>query len=392
MENVLNDLQERWDGLTPLTQDILIIIGVILATWVIRQLVQPLIVSWLRRLSARTQTQWDDVVIAALDAPLRYIMMAVVLESSRRAINLEQPIGSFIGHVARTLVIIAIFLIIYKVVSRITQTPLTMRRITSLQIEDALLPFVRTGLRFLLIVLAVVIIIEEWGYNVNGLIAGLGVGGLAVALAAQDTLSNLFGFSMIVGDRPFVEGEYIDSDVAKGTVEQVGLRSTRIRQTDQALVTVPNNKLANTSIINWSRLTKRRMNAIIGLSYETDSNALRSLLHHLRDMLQNRALVETDSVVVIFTNFSENSLDILVRCYILLTDWAEFHLEQEQIFLEIMDIVEEMGLSIAFPSRTLYLEPLPETVRMGRKPQPTAPQPDETYKPESDDLSQNDYR
>lgn len=385
------DLTKTWDGFTPLTQDILIIIGVVMVTWLVRQMIQPLLIRRLHRLAARTETQWDDIIIAALDTPLRYLMMALILAAGVELINLEATIGVFITHVSRTLIIVAVFLIVFQIGSYITQNPLTMRRVTSLRVDDALLPFLRTALRFLLIMLALVIVVEEWGYNVNGLIAGLGVGGLAVALAAQDTISNLFGFSMIVGDRPFVEGEYIVTSAASGTVENVGLRSTRIRQLDQSLVTIPNNSLASNPITNWSRLSKRRINTTIGLTYQTSSAQLRGLLHVLREMLQNHPLVEKDSVVVIFTHFGENSLEILVRCYLTIEDWTEFHLEQEKIFLDIMDMVQQMGLEIAFPSRTIYIEEMPEL--RGRLPKSTPlPVPDDTYRPVSDDLSQDEYK
>lgn len=388
MGKLFNDLTDQWDTLSPITQDVLIIIGVILATWLIRQILQPILINRLRRLFARTENQWDDLIISTLDAPLRYVMVAVVLAASTQLINLKQTIGVFINHVASTLVIIAVFLIVYQVVSRITQTPLMLRRVTSLRVEEQLLPFLRTGLRLLLIGLALVIIIEEWGYNVNGLIAGLGVGGLAVALAAQDTLSNLFGFSTIVGDRPFAEGEFIVSDAGSGTVEKVGLRSTRIRQLDQSLVTVPNNKLASSPVTNWSRLTKRQINTVIGVTYDTNSSAMRTLLHRLREMLRNREKVDADSVVVIFKKFGDSALEILIRCYVNYSDWTEFHLEQEQIFLEVMDIIHELGLSIAFPSRSVYLEPMPK----GKSRNILPPPPDEDYKPVSDDLSQDDNK
>ncbi len=387
MGKLVDNLTERWQSLSPIEQDTLIVIGVIMAAWLIRQIFQPLLVGWLRRLSARTQNQWDDVIISVLDAPMRYLMVAVILAASVQLINLKQTVGVFINHVASTLVIIAVFLIIYRVGSRITQTPLSLRRVTSLRVEEPILPFLRTGLRFLLIALTLVIIIEEWGYNVNGLIAGLGVGGLAVALAAQDTLANLFGFSTIVGDSPFVEGEYIVNESATGTVEKVGLRSTRIRQIDQALVTVPNSKLAATPITNWSRLSKRQMNVIIGVNYETSSDAMRTLLHRLREMLKSREKVDAESVVVIFKKFGDNALEILIRCYILLPDWTEFHLEQEQIFLDMMDIMQEMGVRIAFPSRSIYIE---SDQPKSKKIQP--PPQDENYKPLSDDLAQDDFK
>src|SRR3982751_4471798 len=119
----------------------------------------------------------------------------------------------------------------------------------------------------ILMALALVIIIQEWGYDVSGLVAGLGLGGLAFSLAAKDTVENLFGFTTIVSDQPFVVGEFIKSNDIEGTVEHVGIRSTRIRQQDQSYVIVPNSKLASAPILNWSRLNKRWYNTTLRVSY-----------------------------------------------------------------------------------------------------------------------------
>jgi MscS family membrane protein len=214
----------------------------------------------------------------------------------------------------------------------------------------------RTGLQIIILAILLVIIIGEWGYDVSGLIAGLGLGGLAVSLAAQDTIANVFGFSAIVADRPFVVGEVIKTPDVEGTVEHVGLRSTRVRQPDQALVTLPNSKLVSSAILNWSRLSKRWLNLTLRIDYNANSQQIQSLIERLRTTLAEREHVETDSVVVFFTNFGDQALEVLVRCYIMLPDWTDFSREKEAINLEIMRIIEELDLSIALPNRTVFIE------------------------------------
>jgi MscS family membrane protein len=188
----------------------------------------------------------------------------------------------------------------------------------------------------------VVVVLEQWGYNVAALAAGLGIGGLAFALAAQSTLANLFGFTMIVGDRPFGVGDHIRTSDIEGTVEHVGLRSTRIRQADQAMVTIPNGKVADSVILNLSRLKKRLIQFTLRLPNETSSVQMQSLLQTLREMLKARQTVDAASVMVHFTDFSAEGLDILVRCYVNVIDWAAFIQEKEAINLKIMEAVERL--------------------------------------------------
>ena len=211
----------------------------------------------------------------------------------------------------------------------------------------------RTAIKLILIALALVIIIQEWGYDVSGLVAGLGLGGLAFSLAAKDTVENLFGFTTIVGDQPFMVGEFIKSNDIEGTVEHVGIRSTRIRQPDQSYVTVPNSKLASSPILNWSRLSKRWYNTTLRVTYSASRQEIVELMGRIRSMLAEREKVQADSIIVNFINFGDFGFEILVRCYINLADWPTFTNERETINLEIMRIFEELGRKMAFPSRTM---------------------------------------
>ncbi len=290
--------------------------------------------------------------------PTGYLLLALAIDISARILEAEPAVMTFVVHITRTLVIIAVVLVVYGVVQNFAMTRRRLLLVTGVTLDEALLPFVRTGIHLFVWALALVIIIQEWGYDVSGLIAGLGLGGLAISLAAQDTLSNLFGFAAIVSDRPFVVGEYIHTNLVEGTVERVGLRSTRVRQLDQAIVAVPNSAMAQTPILNWSRLAKRKLELTLGVTYKTTPDQMEQLLKSLREMLAQRSTVDRNAITVYFVSFGASSLNILIRCYVAIADWTAFTAEQERVLLEIMRLVDQQGLEIAFPTQSIYLENL----------------------------------
>jgi len=337
---------------------LLLVLLTLAAVVVARIILTAIALRPLRRLTARTVTDIDDQALDAIVPAIRLILLAIALAICTQILGASRSVSLIVTHLTRSLVIIGIMLAIYKLIDLFAPTGQRLFALTGLRIEDRLLPFFRTGVKLVIIVMAVIILVQEWGYDVSGLIAGIGLGGLALSLAAQDTLANLFGFMAIVGDRPFDVGEYIVTPDVEGSIERVGLRSTQVRRLDQALISVPNNKLANSAILNWSRLSKRRVDYILRVAYDASSEDLRLLLAKVRDMLRERPTVEPDSVVVYFIEFGDSALHILVRCYLKLADWGQFTAEKELINLDIMDLVNELGLSLAFPSSSIYIENL----------------------------------
>jgi len=228
----------------------------------------------------------------------------------------------------------------------------------------------------LIVILGLGAIIKVWGYDVAGIVAGLGIGGLAVALAAQDTLANLFGYFVILADEPFDLGEYVQLDGVSGTVETVGLRSTRIRVLDQSIVSVPNKTITNANITNWSRLAKRRLNMTLGIEYGSSPQQVLSVVQAIREMLQTHELVQEDSVTVQFVEFNSSSLDLMIICFMNTPAWGDFQATKQDINLKIMAILDERGVSVAFPSRTVYVQRAePPTGPTERFVPPTTPEP-----------------
>jgi MscS family membrane protein len=193
------------------------------------------------------------------------------------------------------------------------------------------------------------------GTNLTAVIAGLGVGGIAVALAAQKTLENLISGITIVSDQPIRVGDYCRAGEYQGTVLAVGLRSTRMRTLARTIVSIPNGQLATMNLENFSLRDKIWLRHTLGLRYETKPEQLRCILAEIRELLYGHPKVESSSARVRFVGFGNSSLDLEVFAYVLETEYAIFLQIQEDLLLRIMDIVAANGSGFAFPSQTTYL-------------------------------------
>ncbi len=352
---------------------VLFVIMTMVLIVVLRHVMTLLLLRPFKRLSNRIGYIDNTVVLKAMMLPLRLFVIAIAITISGQIFAVGDSVDAFISNIARTFIVLAVLVGIYRVIDLLMPSSTRLSNVTGILLEERLIPFLRTGIKLLIIVIGVVIVLRDWNYDVTGLIAGFGLGGLALALAAQDVAANLFGFMALVSDNPFDVGEFIITPDAEGIVEHVGLRTTRLRRLDQALIYVPNSKMANSTIINWSRLEKRRLDYTIGITYNTSTGDLRVLLHRLREMLKTQEKVDPESVVVYFMDFADSALEILIRCYIHIKDWSEFQAEKERIHLEVIEIVTSLGLDFAFPSMSLYVENIPPIAAMPEKPEETPP-------------------
>ncbi|QPC82610.1 mechanosensitive ion channel family protein [Phototrophicus methaneseepsis] len=338
---------------------ILLVIVVLGVVWVLRRAITTVILSPVSRMTKSSNNTYDNLLLEALRGPINLIIISVALAISTSILDFGPDLQHYADLVARSLFIAAITFVFYNVVRLFAISPSVIWRTTGVRIEERLLPFISTVLRVFIVVMGALIIINEWGFDVTGLVASFGIVGLAFSLAAQDTAANVFGFTAIVSDNPFDVGDFIVTSAAEGTVEHVGIRSTQIRKLDQSLVSVPNNLMTTAAVTNWSRLYKRRLDFFIGLTYDTNSRQIRQIIEKIKEMLLSREFVDPESVVVRFVTFGGSSLDIRIICYVFLADWNAYIAETEAINLEIMDIVESMGLDFAFPSSSVYIESVP---------------------------------
>ena len=211
---------------------------------------------------------------------------------------------------------------------------------------------------FVAIVLGIAVLVtglRRMGIDAIPLIAGLGVSGLAVALAIRPTLENLLGGIILFTDRPVAVGDYCSFGNTIGTVESIGVRSTKLRGLDRTVLTIPNAQLADMQLINWARCDKMLISTTLGIRYETPPDQLRYVLVKVREMLHAHPKIDPDTIRVRFAEYGPSSLDISVRIYALTREWNEFFAIREDVLLRINDIVRASGTGFAFPSQTLYM-------------------------------------
>jgi len=306
----------------------------------------------------KTESRYDDLFLLGLRKPAELLIVIIGLFIGVQVLQLPvEPVDvrRFAYALLKMLVTFDVAWIAFNMVTLLEAYLGQWVSRTESTLDDHLLPFVRKSLRVFIVFLAALMAIQNLGYSISGLLASLGIGGLAVALAAKDTLSNVFGSIMIILDRPFHIGDWVKAGDIEGTVEEVGFRSTKIRTFAKTLISVPNSTLTNMAIDNFSRMPKRRIKLNVGVTYETTPEQMREAVARIRTMLTEHPAVDQEFFLVNFTDFGASSLDIMVYCFTRTTVWGEYLEAREDVCLKIMDILEGLKLEFAFPSRSIYL-------------------------------------
>jgi len=221
------------------------------------------------------------------------------------------------------------------------------------------MPWIKKSLLTIVFVFGVLMIAQSLGADVKAFLAGLGIGGLAFALAAQDTLANVFGSVVVAIDQPFKIGEVIKITGSIGMVEDIGLRSTKLRLLDKSLMVMPNKTMASESIVNLSRFTGRRVEQVIGLTYDTTADQMEEVVGEFRRLILAEPEVDPDSVICYFRDYSASSLDIWMIFNVIDPDFHKHMQLRQRLSLAFMRAVEARGLSFAFPTQTVHVASLP---------------------------------
>jgi MscS family membrane protein len=322
----------------------------------------------LARIVARTRAAWDDVLVGKLKGPFVLAWGVAAAYPLMRSLGLYAPAEALAGQALRALGLLALFWGLWRAVGLAggaLRASSWARESASAQ--SVLSIGVRLG-RVAVLALAVVAVLASLGYPVGGLVAGLGLGGLAFALAAQKTVENLFGSLSLAVDAPFRVGDFVRVEDFVGTIEAIGLRSTRIRTLDRTLVTIPNGRLAEMRLESYSARDRMRLACTLGLVYGTSSTQMRRVLDGLEAELRAHPLIWPDAVVVRFKEFGPSSLDIEVMAWFQTSSWPEFQLIRQEVLLRFAEVVEGAGTSFAFPTRTVHVvgPPPAETARAAR--------------------------
>ena len=250
---------------------------------------------------------------------------------------------------------------------------------TESKMDEQLMPIIQRSLQTVILLGGLIQVLTLFNINVTTLIAGLSIGGLALALAAQDTLKNLFGSLTIFMDKPFQIGDWIQFSGIDGTVEEVGFRSTRVRTFESSLVYVPNGKLADMIVNNYGLRIMRRFKTNVTLTYDTSAFLIETYVKGIREILETHPSTSKDRINVSFNNMGASSLDILVYTFFDVPDYAtELHSKQE-ILLAIIQLAEQLGIEFAFPSSTVYVESFPGQQKLNKDRHETPEKIDANY-------------
>lgn len=334
--------------------------GILLIFIILRFKLIEALMATLKKLSEKTQTTFDDKVVEVLENPFRWGIIAIGFYFAFSLFSVTSDIASIVQHLLRSTIILLAMWIFYRALNIFSDSMLAFSRRFHSDLGESLANLLVSVLKSFVVIIGVITVFQEWGFNVSGFLASLGLVGMAFALAAKDTAANLFGSLVIFTDRPFKIGDWVKTPDVEGTIESIGIRSTKVRTFAQALVSVPNGVLANTAILNWSEMGKRRIKMTIGVTYDTSSEQMQSILEGIRTLLKNDAEIHPDTIFIHFTDFQDSALGIFCYFFTNTTNWGEYVQVRERINLEIMRIVESNGASFAFPSQSLYIESMPE--------------------------------
>ncbi|MBN1356137.1 mechanosensitive ion channel family protein [bacterium] len=330
---------------------------VILLALVVRKVFERYVVNLCKRIARKTKSQYDDLLLNALSAPVSALIYITGIYWA--LILLELPlepynIPAFLGNAFRISISLVVVWAIYRLSNLLAIFLKQIISQTDPEMAEQFSPLVTQALRFTVLVLGILLIIQNLGYSVGSLLAGLGIGGLAIALAAQDTLSNLFGTLVMITDKPFKIGDWVQFKDVDGDVESIGFRSTKVRTWSKSLKIVPNKLLTSEIIENWSAMPKRRVKMTIGVTYSTPPDKMAVLRDRMEGILKSDPGVNQEYFLVYFTGFGASALEIFVYYFTKTTVWKEYLEVRQRINLKFMQLVEEMNLEFAFPSQTLY--------------------------------------
>jgi len=329
--------------------------GLLLAAILLRRFITNIIFRQLKRLAARTETTLDDKLFPALESPVATLVMVLGIFAALTVLKLSPAMDRLIGNGTTVAVLTVVFWGVLRAGGAVLDHLEEIGHGRQLAIAH-FMPLIKRTLAVFVIIFGVLMVVKSLGVDVGAVLAGLGIGGLAFAFAAQDTIANLFGSFVVVMDQPFKVGETVRIGAQTGTVEDIGLRSTRIRLLDRSLVIMPNKMVAAEPVVNLSKFTQRRVEQTLGLTYDTTPEQMEAVLEDLRELLRREPEVDPASVVVAFANLSASSLDILVVYTTVGPDALASIQLKERMNLAFMRAVAARKLAFAFPTQTVQLD------------------------------------
>jgi len=331
-------------------------IGIFVLFMIFRKIFSKYVFKLLLWVVKKAPSDFFSQVMLALEKPLQWMFLILGIYLSAEYLPYFNEANPFFLKLIRSSMI---FLIGWGLVNLSSSSSVFFRSLNrrySMEIDEILIPFLSKALKVIIVAISFSIIAQEFDYNIGGFVAGLGIGGLAISLAAKDALGNLVGGVVIITERPFSIGDWIMTPSVEGTVEDITFRSTKVRTFAQALVIVPNSTLANENITNWSKMGKRQISFHLRIAYDTPRGKLEDVVKQFKYLLTQHEEIHPETIFATFDKYSENGYEIFIYFFTKTTVWGEFLRIKEEINFEIMKILENEGVAIAVPARKLYAE------------------------------------
>ncbi|MCA9559299.1 MAG: mechanosensitive ion channel [Myxococcales bacterium] len=324
--------------------------------WLVSRIVRALVKSRLVVLLRRWKIDSSSALLQNVARPLGILAATGLFAALFSELRLPISTARVLTVAARLVAALAGVVLAYRLVDVFAMHLEARARATAGKMDDQLVTLVRKTLRVVVVAVGVVFVLQNLHIDVTSLLAGLGIGGLALALAAKDTAANLFGSVTIMIDAPFYVGDWIKANDVEGTVVEIGLRSTRVRTFYDSIISVPNSVLATASIDNMSRRTYRRISTRFGIGYDSTPAQVQAFCEGIRAIIANHPDTRKDAYEVHFVDYGESALEIMFYAFVKVDAWTKELLARHEMFLSIKRLAAEIGVDFAFPTRTLHID------------------------------------
>ena len=338
-------------------RDLGISLGIFLLLLIFRKIFAKYVFNLLLKIGRKVPGEWISHIFRSFEKPIQWLFIIIGVYGAASYFPYFNESNRLYLDIMRSSIIIIISWGLYNMAAASSVLFTNMKERYNLGIDDILIPFLSKAIRVIIVVISISIIAEEFDYNVSGFVAGLGLGGVAIAFAAKDALAHLLGGFVIITEKPFVIGDWIMTPSVDGTVEEITFRSTKIRTSAQAIVTLPNATIANEPITNWSKMGKRQIQFNLRISQDTPKDKIETVVSEIETIVKAHSGVHPETILVRFDKIQENGYDIFVYFFTKTTVWDEFLVVKQEVNFAIMDILEREGVAIALQSRKLYVEP-----------------------------------
>ena len=336
--------------------DIIIAIGIIIFFRIFSYSISYIIIKMFKFKTRNKKKIKESAFYRPVRVFISLLGIYIAIAFLKQPLNISEPVMIIASKVFQ---IISVIVFAKGLAASFTAEAIFVKKIKeklNKDLEDSMFDFLLKVARAIIYIVAGVIVITLLGINLNGLIAGLGISGVIITLAAQDTAKNLFGGLVIFLDKPFTVGDWIEMSPFEGTVEDITFRSTRIRTFENSVVNIPNSIISESSVINWSKMEKRRYKTNLCIQLDTPLEKLEKLQARIREMLQEKEGIYDESIIVKFDEIKDNGINILVCSYTDSVDYLSYLAEKENINCKIIKILREEDIELAYDTKTVYVK------------------------------------